>query len=66
MAWLRCNKCKVVDKTRRVPDPTSSLGWYLHVGTSVKMECPTCLGMLCRSCCATEHGTRMLLKGGLA
>lgn len=72
MKWLKCEKCKIVDK--------STQG---HIGTSTIMRCKDCGGYedllqrrsrmkhepiifiskeghakLCRNCCPTNHGTK--------
>ena len=68
--WLRCAKCKRLDKTRRaIVD-----GRLRHVtGTYKTMKCRDCAhgrdeerASFCRLCCPSEHQTKLvflLLEG---
>lgn len=57
--WVKCDKCKRIDRS------INNIAGSYHTGTLDSMRCPDCAGpdgraRLCRGCCPTGHGTRLM------
>lgn len=64
MKYLKCAKCKKIDKPQKAVIENGIVIVPYNCGTAIDMRCPDCnefgkpYAILCRDCCPTGHGTR--------